>query len=615
MPRLSSLILVQLNGEVPAELNLPTLQSLSATCNVIRTAFLPYLDSDALVASVSNFEELEALRPKDGVVAIYLVGHAWANGPDYNCSIRDGSTTRFLSASDLANILLRKIPPSSPLLLLIDTCNAEGLLQEIKAARSGASTCVLMASLAGQITLEYPLDKTTRFAAALSASLKAPSRDVDAVELAIAVRKKLSEPGIMPAQASSYWIAGDAIHLEPTVSPLRGRPQRPFKTYLLLRSILIATGVAVAAVAVWAFIYYRTHVLVTIDVPDLADIANSASIEIDRVIPEENKSDPIYETQALNIRTLQVRLPASDLLIIPKVQFKDGSPREMRVHLNLKPGLRWSGKKIHVTLPTDAEIVNHPGMAYIPVSEWEQGSDRQRSVLSKPFWIDLKPLSVREYRPFAVEAERNGDIVYSVLLNAERNSAAIQATGARQVPKLMGDLNKIFNIIDSSKRAEAAQKRSAGHETTNTQVLTDVPCDSCPVPLTMEEARNFCEKHGKRVPTDLEWELAARGVDGRLYPWGNKFDGSKTNCVGLPDKGQPPATLQPSDKYLSGMSPFGLIDMVGNAGDWVDTQGGYERTYMGGFYAFNPEECMVFKSLPDTGEPPWRKITVRCAQD
>lgn len=113
----------------------------------------------------------------------------------------------------------------------------------------------------------------------------------------------------------------------------------------------------------------------------------------------------------------------------------------------------------------------------------------------------------------------------------------------------------------------------------------------------------------------MRWELAATGVDGPSLSRGNKFDPKLTNCVGLPERRADPATLQPSSKYLPGVSPFGLIDMVGNAGDWVDTRGGYERTFMGGFYAFNPEECMVFKSLPDTGEPPWRKITARCVQE
>src|SRR5262249_38046373 len=146
--------------------------------------------------------------------------------------------------------------------------------------------------------------------------------------------------------------------------------------------------------------------------------------------------------------------------------------------------------------------------------------------------------------------------------NTERNAAAVEAVGAGQVPKLMGDLNKVFNVINAGERA---QKRTtpASKETSSadTQLSASPPCEDCPAPLTMEEAQFFCKKQGKRLPTDLEWELAARGVDGRLYPWGNKFDGQRTNCIGLPDKGQPPARLEPSSKYLAGASPFGVIDM------------------------------------------------------
>jgi len=255
-------------------------------------------------------------------------------------------------------------------------------------------------------------------------------------------------------------------------------------------------------------------------------------------------------------------------------------------------------------------------MAYVPPTQWEQGADRQPRTSDKALWIDLNPVSAERYRPIAIEAERNGDIQYSVLLNTYRNAAAVNALGAREVPKLMGDLNKIFNVINSSERAQKrVSSKSDSTSSTDTQLSANPPCEECPAPLTMDEAQFFCKKRGMKLPTDLEWELAARGVDGRLYPWGNKFDPQRTNCVGLPAKGQPPASLQPSSKYLSGESPFGVIDMVGNAGDWVDTRGGYERTFMGGFYVFNPEECMAFKSLPDTGEPPWRAITARCVQD
>jgi formylglycine-generating enzyme required for sulfatase activity len=83
-------------------------------------------------------------------------------------------------------------------------------------------------------------------------------------------------------------------------------------------------------------------------------------------------------------------------------------------------------------------------------------------------------------------------------------------------------------------------------------------------------------------PTDLEWKLATRGVDGRVYPWGNQFDNERANVSGLPQKGEPPPTLKPLDAYPGEVSPFGLVDTVGNAGDWVaNDSGSYERVFMG----------------------------------
>jgi len=423
-------------------------------------------------------------------------------------------------------------------------------------------------------------------------------------------------PGIMPAQAASYWVAGDPIRLE--LQGSRSEEGRKYsRTHLVFRSLLIAAGVLLAALAVWTFVYYRSHVLVTFELPEFSQIADAAIIEIDEESPEINESTKILEFAVLGVRRSQVRLPASDLLVITRARYKDGQDREIRFHLNLSTGLRWSVKDLSLTWPSSEAIRVHPRMAYVPPVEWEQGTDRQLLKSDKAFWIDLYPVSVHEYRPLAIEAERRGDIQYSVLLDGERNAAAVDTVGLKQVPKLMDDLNQVFNVINAAERAQKNARTAKSEDTSasKTQLSAIITCEDCPAPLTIEEAQLFCTQRGKRLPTDLEWELAARGVDGRLYAWGNKFDPKLTNCVGLPEKGAPPASVQPSSRYLQGASPFGVIDMVGNAGDWVDTRGGYERTFMGGFYAFNPEECMVFKSLPDTGEPPWRKITTRCVQE
>lgn len=101
------------------------------------------------------------------------------------------------------------------------------------------------------------------------------------------------------------------------------------------------------------------------------------------------------------------------------------------------------------------------------------------------------------------------------------------------------------------------------------------------VGLTWKEALRAARVEGLDLPTEDEWEKAARGDDGRRYPWGDSFDGARANTRG---SGRFDST--PVRSFPQGASPYGVLDLVGNVWEWTATraEGGLVRIRGGSWF-------------------------------
>ena len=166
---------------------------------------------------------------------------------------------------------------------------------------------------------------------------------------------------------------------------------------------------------------------------------------------------------------------------------------------------------------TLVKIGNAPASAF-------QAEMPQQTLSLPEFYIDQVPVTNADYKKF---------------LDANPN---------RSVPYLDNPLARSFNWDKTAR-------------------LYPTGRDQYPVVLvSWFDAAAYCQWAGGRLPTEAEWEKAARGGDGRLWPWGNEFDATKLNSAE-----QRKGDAVPVGQFPTGASPYSALDMAGNVWQWTSS--------------------------------------------
>lgn len=192
--------------------------------------------------------------------------------------------------------------------------------------------------------------------------------------------------------------------------------------------------------------------------------------------------------------------------------------------------------------------------------EWFADETPQIEVTLDPYLIDRHPVTVGAFAEFVADT--------GYVTDAERSGRSI-----------------VYGSRFWEEREGASWRRPAGgDDTTGTRREHPV------VHISWVDANAFARWAGKRLPTEAEWELAARGVDDRIWPWGNDWDSENANTVELhagelgdrdswwewwkrecAEHGGEPLTLPVGSFGERGSSPYGCCDMAGGVYEWVST--------------------------------------------
>ncbi len=193
---------------------------------------------------------------------------------------------------------------------------------------------------------------------------------------------------------------------------------------------------------------------------------------------------------------------------------------------------------------------------YGSIKPWYVDEAPKHRQVVDAFWLDTFEVTNQQYRAFVIANNYfipNGWQENGYLLSRD----VLAYANLARLRTLATDLFKLDMDV-TSMEYDALLDAMVTHQ----QQLDQLPVTG----VTWFHARDYCKAQGKRLPTEAEWEKAARGDDGREYPWGNDWDEARLN-VGSGDGWEHGVAAVGS--YPNGVSPYGVHDMAGNVMEWT----------------------------------------------